>query len=344
MKKRVFVFALCLALLLSTAAGIAGADSGTETQAEQAGSSDVLSSGSGFSDVNPGDWFYDEVQSAVAMGLMNGVGDGKFDPQGGTTCGMVLTMLARLDGDDNSADEDAWYASALAWAEENGIADGMVQESDATREQVAVMLYRYVQVLGGGFTEAMDFALSYTDSADVSEDAEDAMYWCTVNGVLKGFEDGTLRHGSGVTRAQTAAMFVRFSNALETEALSGTGSTDTGSTDTGSTDTTGSAYPDKVDMTKWLYEEEADVYYQTGISYCTLPADTDYETMGIFVPGGYFDATDNGDGTYTCSINTTNRVGAYTSATAPMTIPVETPGYSAMTPPSGYTDVSDYTD
>lgn len=100
---------------------------------------------------------------------------------------------------------------------------------------------------------------------------------------------------------------------------------------------------DKVDMAKWQYNSDDDVYYQIGISYCETPADEDYETMGFFVPGGYFDAEDNGDDTYTCTVNTENTVGSYTAETAPMVIPVETPGYSAMNPPTEYTDVTDYT-
>jgi len=100
----------------------------------------------------------------------------------------------------------------------------------------------------------------------------------------------------------------------------------------------------EVDMNAWLYEEDSDVYYQTGLSYCALPADEEYETMGIYVPGAYFDAIDNGDGTYTCTINESGKAGNFTAADAPMVIPVNTPGYSAMSAPSGYTDVSAYTD
>ena len=57
---------------------------------------------------------------------------------------------------------------------------------------------------------------------------------------------------------------------------------------------------ERIDMTKWLYNEEDDVYYQTGISYCTDPADASCETLAVFVPGAYMHAMDNGDGTYSC--------------------------------------------
>ena len=107
--------------------------------------------------------------------------------------------------------------------------------------------------------------------------------------------------------------------------------------------------PSKIDMTKWQYEAEDDVYWQVGLSYAATPADGNYETMGIFVPGAYFNATDNGDGTYTCTVNESGTAGQYTALTAPLILPVNTPGYSAMAAPTGYTSsmgygsISDYT-
>lgn len=105
----------------------------------------------------------------------------------------------------------------------------------------------------------------------------------------------------------------------------------------------------KIDMTKWRYEASDDVYWQTGLSYVEKPADSSHETMGLFVPGAYFTGTDNGDGTYTCSVNETGVVENYTAVTAPFVIPVNTPGYSAMSAPTdygssmGYGSISDYT-
>ena len=100
----------------------------------------------------------------------------------------------------------------------------------------------------------------------------------------------------------------------------------------------------KIDATKWNYNEEDDVYWQIGISYCEHPADKKYETLGIFVPGAYMNSTENADGTYTCEANTDNTIGNYNSETAPIVIPVNTPGYSAMTAPADYVEsASDYT-
>lgn len=105
----------------------------------------------------------------------------------------------------------------------------------------------------------------------------------------------------------------------------------------------------KIDMTQWQYNAENDVYWQVGLAYAATPADSSYETMGIFVPGAYFTGSDNGDGTWTCSVNESGSVGQYTALTAPLILPVNTPGYSAMAAPAGYDSsmgygsISDYT-
>ena len=101
----------------------------------------------------------------------------------------------------------------------------------------------------------------------------------------------------------------------------------------------------KINMDGWNYNKDTDVYWQTGIAYCENPADAKYENLGIYVPGAYMSGTENGNGTYHCKINTTGSVGAYTAKTAPIAIPVETPGYSAMDAPTGYAGrTSAYTD
>ena len=99
----------------------------------------------------------------------------------------------------------------------------------------------------------------------------------------------------------------------------------------------------KIDNKAWQYNSDDDVYYQIGISYCEKPADTNYETLAVFVPGSYMNATDNGDGTYTCEINSSAKVGSYTADTAPIVMPISTPGYSAMAALTSYSSFTDYT-
>ena len=88
---------------------------------------------------------------------------------------------------------------------------------------------------------------------------------------------------------------------------------------------------------EWKYDSSSDTYYVTGIVYCDNPADVSYETMGIYVPAAYMNATSEGSGTYTCSINTAGQKNGYTAATAPIVMPVNTAGYKAQSPPTGFT-------
>ena len=100
----------------------------------------------------------------------------------------------------------------------------------------------------------------------------------------------------------------------------------------------------QIDMAKWQYNADDDVYYQLGISCCATPADASYETLAVFVPGAYMTGTDNGDGTYTCTLSEDGTVNGYTASTAPIVMPINTPGYSAQSALSEYTSVKSYTD
>ncbi|MGI6512654.1 MAG: subtype A tannase [Catenisphaera adipataccumulans] len=109
------------------------------------------------------------------------------------------------------------------------------------------------------------------------------------------------------------------------------------------TETTAKTSLDTIDMSKWQYNEEDNVYYQVGIQYAEDAPDEAYDSLAVFMPGDYLKATDNGDGTYTCKL-TSKKVSGYTAKTAPIVVPVNTPGYAAQEELSDYTDVSDYTD
>lgn len=90
-----------------------------------------------------------------------------------------------------------------------------------------------------------------------------------------------------------------------------------------------------LDASAWRYDEDNDVYYQLGLTYCTKPATTTYESLAVFVPGAYFTAEQSGD-SYTCSINEKAVVGSFTPATAPVLMPVNTATLSAQMSPTVY--------
>lgn len=98
------------------------------------------------------------------------------------------------------------------------------------------------------------------------------------------------------------------------------------------------------DNAAWQYDEINDIYWQVGVVYVSNPASLDYETLGIYVPGAYLEATANGDGTYTASVKSDAQVGQFTAATAPYILPVNTPGYNASQAPTWLADgIASYT-
>jgi hypothetical protein len=91
----------------------------------------------------------------------------------------------------------------------------------------------------------------------------------------------------------------------------------------------------------WTVSSSYGYDYIVGLFYCSNPADETYEQMGIYVPSAYL--TKNSDGSY--SINSSGTCNGYTASTAPIVVPVNTPGYSAQSAPSGASSsVSTFTD
>ena len=140
---------------------------------------------------------------------MSGTGKGLFAPESTMTRAMLMTVLARYAGVDTSGGA-TWYEKGLNWAMENGISDGSNPNGNITREQIVKMLYNYQQKQGGGFTGEWMFLLDYSDSAAISEWAYEPVCWMTMNGVIGGMGDGTLAPQANATRAQVAAILMRF--------------------------------------------------------------------------------------------------------------------------------------
>lgn len=176
-----------------------------------------------FIDVADTAWYADAVQYVYKNGLMTGVSESEFGPDGTATRGQIVTILWRLAGSPvvNYAmryadmDEGAWYGEAVRWAASTGVVTGYSESSfgpnDAiTREQLAAILYRYVKTQGQGFTSMWYFPLRYDDAASISSWADEAMHWCVMKGLLNGTSETTLSPQLTATRAQLAAILQRF--------------------------------------------------------------------------------------------------------------------------------------
>lgn len=161
-----------------------------------------------FEDVKPTEWYADAVRCVVEKGLMSGTGTDAFSPDGTTTRGMLMTMLARYAGVDTTGGA-SWYEKGMAWAQSAGISDGRAPEAGITREQLVTMLYRYADVPEAGGT--LD---AFADADTVSAYAVDAMRWAAANGIVNG-SHGRLNPQGNATRAQVAAMLMRFCEKME---------------------------------------------------------------------------------------------------------------------------------
>ena len=139
----------------------------------------------------------------------------------------------------------------------------------------------------------------------------------------------------------SAIAFSLFSGLGLTACASRTSGTTTSSSSVSGTAATGALV---LNNAGWSHDAVNDVYYQIGLSYVTSPAAPDYETLGIYVPGAYFTGTDNGDGAYEVTVNASGSINGFTSATAPVVLPVNTPGYASQKPPTQYSyeSISEY--
>ena len=179
-----------------------------------------------FTDVSESDWFFNDVKFVYQNGLMNGTSATTFSPEGTTSRGMIVTILWRMAGSPDMEDKiwgypfadvdaTAYYGTAVYWARLNGIAGGYDDATfgpndPITREQMAVMMYRYAQYMGYDTTQGGMAIREYADYGQVSSYALEAMDWANATGIVTGTSESTLSPQGQATRAQAAAMFTRF--------------------------------------------------------------------------------------------------------------------------------------
>ncbi len=171
------------------------------------------------SDLDTGAWYHPYTDFVLESGLMQGVGGGRFSPNNSLTRGQLVTTLYRMAGEPEVEQtssftdlrEGAYYADAVAWAQENGIAKGVTEtrfapEQSVTREQAAVFLHRFVtEYWEQAAVETADLT-EFPDGGQVSLYARTAMAWAVGAGFLEGYEDGALRPTRVLTRVQMAKL------------------------------------------------------------------------------------------------------------------------------------------
>lgn len=162
-----------------------------------------------FTDVPAANWASDAVAFASSRELFNGTGADTFSPNAPMTRQMLMTVLARLDGTDTSGNA---YAKGMEWAIRNGVSNGSDPEGKITREQLATMLWRYA-----GSPSVSGRMTGFVDADQIGGYAEDAMLWATKAGIIGGKGNGQLDPKGYATRAEVAAMLMRYCNTLFTK-------------------------------------------------------------------------------------------------------------------------------
>lgn len=168
-----------------------------------------------YRDVAQSSWYYEDVCELYRLGLMQGSG-GLFDPEGRTSRAMIVTIIYRLAGSPQVSGElpfsdvagDSWYAGALLWASQNGVAQGdggrFRPDDPISRQELAALLYRACNAPPGG----TDLS-AFSDGAQVAEWAVPAMQWAVAQDILKG-DAGRLLPAATASRCQTAAVINRY--------------------------------------------------------------------------------------------------------------------------------------
>ena len=168
-----------------------------------------------FYDVPTSAWYYTAVKYVYDNKLMDGVDTYVFAPNDTLTRAMVWTIIARMSGVDTTGG-NTWYAKAQEWVITNGISDGENPTAAITREQLVTMLYRYAQIKGYDVSVGENTnILSYVDATSISEYAVAAFQWACGSGLTEGDENGALTPLATATRAQAAAMIMRFCQSVK---------------------------------------------------------------------------------------------------------------------------------
>lgn len=180
-----------------------------------------------FTDIREGNWYNDAVVYVYQNGIMHGTDTTKFSPNITSSRCMVIMTLYNMAGSPDAEGhpfvdvaEDAYYAKAVAWAKANGIADGVgdgrfAPEDDITREQLAVLLYRFAQ-WSGVDTATLGDLTQFSDHNQVSTYALEAMLWANGAGIINGKEQFRLDPDGKATRAELATMLMRLDILLKT--------------------------------------------------------------------------------------------------------------------------------
>ena len=177
-----------------------------------------------FVDVEPTDWFYEQVRDVFEQGLMVGTGDVIFNPRGRVTRAMAVQVLYNHRGQPDVSErnpppftdvaEDAWYYDAVTWAWGNSVVRGF---GDGTFAPHAYITRAHLVVLINNYSRNMSFWLPpqrdsqpFVDDIDIRNYAKEAIDRFFRAMVINGRPDGRFDPNGNATRAELATMLSQF--------------------------------------------------------------------------------------------------------------------------------------
>ena len=176
-----------------------------------------------FRDLDTTKWYHEAIDTMLNEGLMNGTGNGLFEPNATLTRAMLVTILWRSEGKPTAADPTpftdvpagAYYAEAVRWAAANGIVKGVSSTEfgpsrNITRQELVTILWRLAAKKGLNTSNAGLVAPEFADRSQIAAWAAEAMSWGSTRGILNGKGANRVDPNGTATRAEAAAMIVRF--------------------------------------------------------------------------------------------------------------------------------------
>ena len=173
-----------------------------------------------FTDVPVTQWYANPVYNLAAEKILVGKGNHLYDPEATVTRAEFVTILAKTAGKDLSLQKaatpfsdvrtNAWYAAAVSWAYEEGLAKGkesnrFCPDDPVTREEISAFLTRFIRRYSDEELPAAK-ELTFFDTGRISLWAREDTAFLTALGVINGFPDNTFRPQNFATRGEAAQM------------------------------------------------------------------------------------------------------------------------------------------
>lgn len=178
-----------------------------------------------FRDLDTTRWYHEAIDTMLREGLMNGTGNGLFEPNGTLTRAMLVTILWRSEGKPAASAQTsftdvpagAYYAEAVRWAAANGVVKGVSStefgpSKNITRQELVTILWRLAAKKGLNTSNAGLTVPEFADRSQIAAWAAEAMSWGCTRGILTGKSANRVDPTGTATRAEAAAMIVRFRN------------------------------------------------------------------------------------------------------------------------------------